>query len=108
MAAGAPVIAYGVGGFCDSVRPLDGNTAHPTGLLFRPQSVAGLVAALEYFVERRLWLRLPAEGQRLWAETFSPTLFHQRMADHLERIWRRHERQRTFTAAPLPLPVPLA
>jgi glycosyltransferase involved in cell wall biosynthesis len=107
MAAGAPVIAYGAGGFCDSVRPLDGVTAQPTGLLFRPQTVAGLVAALEHFESQRLWLQLPPEGQRRWAETFSPECFHQRMGHHLEQIWLRHEGRRSRAGAPLPLPVPL-
>lgn len=107
MAAGAPVIAYGAGGFCDSVRPLDGVTAHPTGLLFAQQSVAGLVAALEHFVSRRLWLQLPAEGQRLWAETFAPARFHQRMTDQLERIWQRHQQRLSLARSPLPLAVPL-
>ncbi|MEB3333485.1 MAG: glycosyltransferase [Cyanobacteriota bacterium] len=108
MAAGAPVIAYGAGGFCDSVRPLDGVTAQPTGLLFRPQTVAGLVAALEHFVSRRLWLQLPPEGQRRWAETFCPERFHQRMGHHLGRIWQRHDRRRSLAGAPPPLAVPLA
>jgi glycosyltransferase involved in cell wall biosynthesis len=107
MAAGAPVIAYGAGGFCDSVRPLDGVTEQPTGLLFPQQSVAGLVAALEHFQARRLWLELPAERQRLWAETFRPARFHQRMTDHLERIWKRHQRRLFLARTPLPLGVPL-
>jgi glycosyltransferase involved in cell wall biosynthesis len=107
MAAGAPVIAYGAGGFCDSVRPLDGLTEQPTGLLFPQQSVAGLVAALEHFTERRLWLRLPAEGQRLWADTFSPARFHQRMTHHLERIWQGHQKRLALARAPLSPTVPL-
>ena len=107
MAAGAPVIAYGAGGFCDSVRPLDGVTVQPTGLLFRPQSVAGLVAALEHFVARRLWRQLPAEGQRRWAETFGPAHFHQRMGQQLDTLWRRHQHRRSLANAPLPLAVPL-
>ena len=107
MAAGAPVIAYGAGGFCDSVRPLDGQTAQPTGVLFREQSVAALVAALEHFASGRLWLQLPAEGQRLWAETFCPARFHQRMSHQLERIWQRHQGRRSLLHTPLPLAVPL-
>jgi glycosyltransferase involved in cell wall biosynthesis len=108
MAAGAPVIAYGAGGFCDSVRPLDGGTDQPTGLLFPEQSVAGLVAALEHFAGHRLWLQLPAEGQRLWAETFGPTRFHQRMTHHLERIWQGHQARLARSRAPLPRAVPLS
>ena len=107
MAAGAPVIAYGAGGFCDSVRPLDGVTEQPTGLLFPQQSVAGLVAALEYFTTSRLWLQLPAEGQRLWAETFAPGRFHQRMIHHLEQLWEGHRQRLARARAPLPSAVPL-
>jgi glycosyltransferase involved in cell wall biosynthesis len=107
MAAGAPVIAYGAGGFCDSVRPLDGTTSQPTGLLFHPQSVAGVVAALEHFASARLWLRLPAEEQRLWAEHFSPASFQRRMARHLEGLWERHQRRLRLGRAPLPAAVPL-
>lgn len=43
MASGRPVIAYGRGGACDTV--IDGET----GLLFRDQSVEGLMAAVEAF-----------------------------------------------------------
>ncbi len=107
MAAGAPVIAYGAGGFCDSVRPLDGHTAHPTGVLVSQQSVAALAEALEHFASQRLWLQLPAEGQRLWAETFSPARFHQRMGDLLQRLWLEHQRCLAITRAPLSLAVPL-
>ncbi|MFN9645981.1 MAG: glycosyltransferase [Cyanobacteriota bacterium] len=102
MAAGAPVIAYGAGGFCDSVRPLDGETPQPTGVLFPEQSVAGLVAALEQFIARRLWLELPAEGQREWAERFSPDRFRQRISQHLERLWHEHQGRLARARSPLP------
>ncbi len=102
MAAGAPVIAYGAGGFCDSVRPLDGETPQPTGVLFPHQSVAGVVAAVEHFRARRLWLELPAEGQRQWAELFSPDRFRQRISLHLERLWHQHEVRLAKARSPLP------
>ncbi|MEB3304462.1 MAG: glycosyltransferase [Cyanobacteriota bacterium] len=108
MAAGAPVIALGAGGFCDSVRPLDGETPHPTGLLVREQSVPCLAAALEQFHHHQQWRELPAEGQRHWAETFSPACFHERMGHHLQRLWDQHQRRLKTTRAPLPQPVPLA
>jgi glycosyltransferase involved in cell wall biosynthesis len=107
MAAGAPVIAIGAGGFCDSVRPLDGVTDLPTGLLFPQQSVAGLVAALEHFASRRLWLQLPAEGQRLWAETFAPARFQRRMIQQLEQLWQGHQARLSQARAPLARAVPL-
>ena len=43
-----------------------------------------LAAALEQFEERRLWRQLPPEGQRLWAETFAPERFQQRLLPLLE------------------------
>ena len=108
MAAGAPVIAYGAGGFCDSVRPLDGQTAHPTGLLVSEQTVEGLAAALDHFATHRLWARLPAEGQREWAETFAPHQFRRRMTAHLNRLWQHHQRRQRGASLPLLRDVPLA
>lgn len=108
MAAGAPVIALGLGGFCDSVRPLDGQTLHPTGVWVPQQSVASLAAVLEDFSSRRLWLQFSAERQRLWAETFSPERFHQRIAEHLQRLWLAHQRRLATNRGPIPLAVPLA
>jgi len=111
MAAGAPVIAYGAGGLRDSVRCLQEGESHPTGLLFPQQSAASLAAALEHFESAALWRRLPPEGQRLWAESFAPERFRERMANVLERHWHRHgERLRregaavaTATGASVPL-----
>jgi glycosyltransferase involved in cell wall biosynthesis len=108
MAAGAPVIAYGAGGLCDSVRCLAAGEAHPSGLLFHEQNAAGLVAVLEAFEADRLWRRFPAERQRAWAETFAPERFRERMEVVLERAWERH-RQRRRPVRPWPqAPVPLA
>jgi glycosyltransferase involved in cell wall biosynthesis len=111
MAAGAPVIGYGVGGLCDSVRCLSEASDHPTGLLFPEQSVACLAAALEQFEAAALWRRLPAEGQRQWAEGFAPEHFRRRMAQLLDILWHRHHerlhRQSTPLPRPLAMPVPL-
>jgi glycosyltransferase involved in cell wall biosynthesis len=104
MAAGAPVIAYGAGGLCDSVRCLALNPSHPTGLLFPQQNATSLAAALEHFEERQLWRRLPAERQRLWAEEFAPERFEQRLLPLLERLWSRHQRQLLQRRSPLTTP----
>lgn len=111
MAAGAPVIGYGAGGLCDSVRCLGEAAYHPTGLLFPEQSVASLAAALERFESAALWRRLPAEAQREWAEGFAPEHFRRRMAQLLETLWQRHHerlrRHSTPLRLPLSTPVPL-
>lgn len=111
MAAGAPVIAYGAGGLCDSVRCLSRGDPDPTGVLLAEQSAACLAAALERFEAGRLWRQLASEGQRRWAETFAPERFEQRIVQLLERVWEAHARRLRLATAPLPRaaagPVPL-
>jgi glycosyltransferase involved in cell wall biosynthesis len=102
MAAGAPVIAYGAGGLCDSVRCLSRGDPDPTGLLLREQSAACFAAALERFEDGRLWRQLGAEGQRRWAETFAPPVFERRMMDLVERLWDRHNRRLARETSPFP------
>jgi glycosyltransferase involved in cell wall biosynthesis len=108
MAAGAPVIAFAAGGLWDSVRCFSVATEHPTGLLFPEQTAASLAAALEHFEADRLWLRLPPERQRLWADRFAPERFSQRMLELLERLWHGHQQRCRHQIEPLNLPVPLA
>lgn len=112
MAAGAPVIAYGAGGLCDSVRCLSRGEPYPTGLLLSEQSAACFADALERFEAGRQWRELGAEGQRRWAETFAPERFEQRMGALLDRLWDAHSRRLHRSTAPLPLEaleaVPLA
>jgi glycosyltransferase involved in cell wall biosynthesis len=103
MAAGAPVIAYGAGGLLDSVRCLASGASHPTGLLFPEQSAASLAAALESFEQGRLWRRLPADGQREWAERFAPQRFEARLLERLERCWEAHRRRLQRQSSPVPL-----
>ena len=93
MAAGAPVIAYGAGGIRDSIRCLNEDIAHPTGLLFPEQSVESLVAALQHFNQSRKWRTLSALGQREWAENFSATHFRTRISHLLEQAWDTHRRR---------------
>ena len=107
MAAGAPVIAYGAGGLCDSVRCVASGASHPTGLLFPAQDASSLTAALSHFEEKRLWRQLPPEGQRSWAETFAPARFEQRLLTLLEALWDGHRRRLEHRLQPLTTPVPL-
>lgn len=79
MASGRPVIAYGRGGALDTV--VDGET----GLLFREQSVEGLVAAVERFEAERLDDLDPA-GLVRHAQQFSEEAFRNGIRASLERI----------------------
>jgi glycosyltransferase involved in cell wall biosynthesis len=107
MAAGAPVIAYGAGGLCDSVRCLSSGVRRPTGLLLAEQSAACFAAGLERFEAGRQWRQLDPEGQRQWAERFAPERFEQQLMERLERLWRAHQGRLRRGTAPLPWPVPL-
>jgi glycosyltransferase involved in cell wall biosynthesis len=84
MAAGAPVVALGVGGLRDSVRCLSDDPATATGLFFSRQTVDDLVAALRHYEEGRLWRQLPAERLRRHAERFAPGRFRDRLAQVLQ------------------------
>jgi glycosyltransferase involved in cell wall biosynthesis len=112
MAAGAPVIAYGAGGLCDSVRCLDRGDRWPTGLLFPEQTPTSLAAALEHFHNGQLWRQLPASGQREWAEGFGPERFRDRFQALLSHSWDQHRHRldsgRSASALAPELAVPLA
>lgn len=71
MAAGVPVIAYGVGGARDSV--IDGET----GLLFHEQTVESLSAAIERFEQ----LDFDEDELREHARRFGPERFHAELAE---------------------------
>jgi glycosyltransferase involved in cell wall biosynthesis len=75
QAAGLPVIAYGVGGACETV--LDGRT----GVLFAEQSAASLSAAIERFEG----LTLQEADVRANARRFGRARFHEEMAAAIER-----------------------
>ena len=74
MAAGRPVIAYGVGGATETV-------TEQTGVFFREQTVDALVAAMETF--ERSEGRFEPKALRARAETFDRPLFRERIAAYL-------------------------
>jgi glycosyltransferase involved in cell wall biosynthesis len=73
MAAGVPVIAYGVGGARDSV--IDGET----GVLFDEQTEDSLMAAIERFES----LSFDDETLREHARAFGPERFRAELAEHV-------------------------
>jgi glycosyltransferase involved in cell wall biosynthesis len=78
MAAGRPVIAYGVGGATETVVGLDAADASPTGVFFREQTVGALVDAMATF--ERHQRRFEPKALRARAETFDRPLFRDRIA----------------------------
>jgi len=79
MASGRPVIAFGRGGALDTVS--DGKT----GLLFRDQSVDGLIAAIEQFEAQGLD-RLDPNGLIRHASQFDEPAFHAGIARSLAAL----------------------
>jgi glycosyltransferase involved in cell wall biosynthesis len=73
MAAGVPVIAYGVGGARDSV--IDGET----GVLFDDQTEDSLMAAIERFEA----LSFDEDALREHAQEFGPERFRTELAEHV-------------------------
>lgn len=77
MACGAPVIAFAGGGALETVRDAsDPACENPTGLLYRPQTVKGLVDAVRRFEA----MDVPFDPVRMrdWARRFSPERFSER------------------------------
>ncbi|MFC5496699.1 glycosyltransferase [Caenimonas terrae] len=84
QACGTPVIAYGVGGACETVRGLhDG--PEPTGLFFAQQTPESLAAAVDEF--EAAGAVFDPHRCRQWAETFSEERFLREFADVIERAW---------------------
>ncbi len=85
-ACGAPVIAYGAGGAAETVIDMEDDRT-PTGLHYRPQSVEGLIDALERF--EGLLDRFDPAAARARAEEFS----RERFAREFRELWQRYVRE---------------
>jgi glycosyltransferase involved in cell wall biosynthesis len=86
QACGTPVIAYGRGGVCESVRGLDCD--RPTGVFFAEQSVASIHAAVLEF-EQNCDRILPTTCHEN-AMRFSTERFQAEFLQFVERAWRDH------------------
>jgi len=82
MACGAPTIAYGAGGALETVVNIDqAGRETATGLLYTPQTVEGLVQAVQRFQE--LHHRFDGAALARWARKFSPDHFLHRFKQAL-------------------------
>ena len=81
MAAGRPVVAFGVGGATETVVGLDASEAPPTGVLFREQTVEALVDAMTTL--DRCGDRFDPKAARARAEAFDRPVFRDRIATYL-------------------------
>lgn len=90
MAAGAPVVALGRGGACETV--VDGET----GVWFEDQSVAGVQAGITRF--EAIEGELDPSRCRERAERFSKPRFQRELSVLLDRLWDRFERAKLLKA----------
>jgi glycosyltransferase involved in cell wall biosynthesis len=86
QASGTPVIAFEAGGVRETIRGLDHQT--PTGVLFRDQNAAGLVAAIELF--ERVGTDISPSDCRANAVAFDPAHFRARFLSAVEGAVARH------------------
>src|SRR5688500_500715 len=77
MASGLPVIGYGEGGATETV--VDGQS----GILFRPQTVEGLIDAVQRFESSRF----DESVVRARAKRFTRAEFQRRFAEVVRRAW---------------------
>lgn len=90
---GTPVVAFGRGGACDIVRPLDA-TATPTGILFAEQTVKAIRDAVELF-EQNCRIIAPA-ACRENATRFSVERFDREIHKAFDAATRLHRRNRVW------------
>ena len=88
MACGAPVVAYGRGGACETVVPLGGRR-EPTGVWFEEQTVEGLAEAM-LRLEATARDFVPAAARRQ-AQRFNGRRFAEEVFAYLEGVMRPAE-----------------
>lgn len=104
QAAGAPVIAYGKGGVLETVIPLNGTKAPPTGIFFESQTTESLLKALERFEKAQTKFR--AEQIRAHAEKFSEARFQRVLMDFVLEKVQHHALQKPKPFEPFSAPYP--
>jgi len=93
QACGTPVIAYGKGGALETIRGHDG--ADQTGVFFREQTRASIVAAIEHF-ERRQATITPA-ACRANVERFSTERFRQEFGAFIDSVTQQAPAEAAYT-----------
>ena len=81
MAAGAPIIAFKKGGILDTVKCINSEAKIATGILFDEQNDKVIRDCINYFEEKKLWLKFSNEDIHLWAQNFSINIFKKKFAN---------------------------
>jgi glycosyltransferase involved in cell wall biosynthesis len=93
QACGTPVIAFGGGGALETVIDVRQSPDWGTGLLYFPQTVAGLMGAVETFSQ--IGHRIKLEHCRLQAMKFNPKIFVASFLAFLEESCQNRFNQRS-------------
>jgi glycosyltransferase involved in cell wall biosynthesis len=93
QACGTPLVAFGRGGACDIVRPLK-VSAHPTGILFREQTVDAIKDAVELFEENRRYICPAACRQN--ASRFSVECFDREISEAFDAARDLHHKNQMW------------
>lgn len=91
QACGTPLIAFGRGGACDIVRPLD-FADQPTGVLFERQTVEAVKEAVDHFENNHRLISPAACRQN--ANRFSIERFDQEIMAAFDRVTSMHKKSR--------------
>lgn len=89
QACGTPVIAFGAGGALETVRDLRQEPGAGTGLLFNPQTVAGLIDAIQTWESISDQFR--PEMARAQAEKFRPQVFQAHYLSFLKQCYEEFQ-----------------
>lgn len=87
---GTPLIAFGRGGACDIVRNL-GHADHPTGVLFRKQTVSAITDAVEAFEDHRA--TISSAACRRNSERFSEDRFEREIVRAFDAAVKANNRK---------------
>jgi glycosyltransferase involved in cell wall biosynthesis len=91
QACGTPVIAFAAGGALETVIDCRQSPDYGTGILFSPQTVAGLKAGVETFLEIGHQIKL--DHCRLQAMKFNPRIFTMSFLAFLEECCQNRSNQ---------------
>ena len=81
MAAGAPIIAFKKAGILDTVKCINSEPNGATGILFDEQNDKALRDCINFFEEKKLWLKFSSENINLWAQNFSIKSFKKKFSN---------------------------
>ena len=85
MAAGAPIIALKKAGILDTVNCINSKNKIPTGIFFNNQSDEELRDCINFFEEKKLWLKFSSEDINLWAQNFRIENFKNKFSNFINK-----------------------